>query len=224
MKSSANTRPITLDVNQWREVFAQVDGLLDAQTDTARDASPEVPRDAHADAVSSPMSQSSQPSQSSQSAVNSVVRRWRDATHLRASTLTQLQDDALAGLGASATALTQPKTDLVLGRYRLLERIGQGGMGSVWRAERTDGLYEGEVAIKLLGSLALSAHARARFAQEGQILARLKHPNIAGLLDAGITDDGQRYLVIELIDGIAINDYVEKNALNVRQRLQLFRQ
>lgn len=224
MKSSANTRPITLDVNQWREVFAQVDGLLEAQTDTSPDASSEVPLDAHADADSSPMSQSSPPSQSPQNAVDSVVRRWRDATHLRASTLTQLQDDALAGLSASATALTQPKTDLVLGRYRLLERIGQGGMGSVWRAERTDGLYDGEVAIKLLGSLALSAHARARFAQEGQILARLKHPNIAGLLDAGITDDGQRYLVIELIDGIAINDYVEKQSLNLNQRLQLFRQ
>ena len=216
MKNTNTSRPKTLDVDQWRDVFARVDGLLDASHETLS----ETINDANTSHAGS------NAANASDDAVDSVVRRWRDATQLNRLTLTQLRNNALGNaLGnAGATTLTQPKADLVLGRYRLLERIGQGGMGSVWRAERTDGLYDGEVAIKLLGSLALSAHARARFAQEGQILARLKHPNIAGLIDAGITDDGQRYLVIELIDGVAINDYVEKNALDMRQRLQLFRQ
>ncbi|MGL4233937.1 MAG: protein kinase domain-containing protein, partial [Casimicrobium sp.] len=105
--------------------------------------------------------------------------------------------DALMGVPALATGHR-------CGNYALIEPIGRGGMGSVWRARRVDGLYEQEVAVKLLGSLALSAQARARFAREGELLARLSHPNIARLLDAGVTDDGQRFLVIEKIDGVDI--------------------
>ena len=208
MKNPDKTNPVSLNVNQWREVFARVDGLLESQTtllseDDGLSISRRQVRDIGTDG-----------------AVNSVVHRWSQSTSAPSGSSLQLGDDALL----TATALTQPRSDLVLGNYRLLERIGQGGMGSVWRAERTDGLYEAQVAIKLLGSLALSAHARARFAQEGQILARLTHPNIAGLLDAGITGDNQRYLVIELIEGVSLNEYVLQKQLNLNERLHLLRQ
>ena len=106
----------------------------------------------------------------------------------------------------------------------MVRRIGQGGMGSVWRAERMDGLYQSEVAVKLLGSLALSAHARARFAREGELLARLTHPHIARLLDAGLTDDHQRFLVLELVTGKDVKTYVQDAALDPRAILTLFRQ
>jgi eukaryotic-like serine/threonine-protein kinase len=108
------------------------------------------------------------------------------------------------------------------GNYALVEPIGRGGMGSVWRAQRIDGLYEQDVAVKLLGSLALSSQARARFAREGELLARLSHPNIARLIDAGVTADGQRYLVLDWVRGVDIRTYC--NDKSVREILCLFRQ
>ena len=218
MKSSQSTRPNTLDIDQWRAVFAQVDDALDSESITASE--PALEGHSTGRPSASTITSSSAATHSEDDAVDAIVRRWRASTTLNSRTAERASLDEFPG----ALSLAQPKRDLVLGRYRLLERIGQGGMGSVWRAERTDGLYDAQVAIKLLGSLALSAHARARFAQEGQILARLKHPNIAGLLDAGITADGQRYLVLELIEGVALKDYVEQQSMNANQRLQLFRQ
>jgi eukaryotic-like serine/threonine-protein kinase len=123
--------------------------------------------------------------------------------------------DALAGTPALASGQR-------CGNYALVEPIGRGGMGSVWRAQRIDGLYEQDVAVKLLGSLALSAQARARFAREGELLARLSHPNIARLIDAGVTADGQRYLVLDWVRGVDIRTYC--NDKSVREILCLFRQ
>jgi eukaryotic-like serine/threonine-protein kinase len=108
------------------------------------------------------------------------------------------------------------------GNYALIDVIGRGGMGSVWRARRVDGLYEQEVAVKLLGSLALSAQARARFAREGELLARLSHPNIARLIDAGVTDDGQRFLVLDWVLGVDIRRACKDKPTN--EILSLFRQ
>jgi eukaryotic-like serine/threonine-protein kinase len=123
--------------------------------------------------------------------------------------------DALMGAPALATGHR-------CGNYALIEPIGRGGMGSVWRARRVDGLYEQEVAVKLLGSLALSAQARARFAREGELLARLSHPNIARLIDAGVTDDGQRFLVLDWVRGVDIRAYCEDKSTH--EILALFRQ
>ena len=109
-----------------------------------------------------------------------------------------------------------------IGPYTLVREIGHGGMGTVWLARRTDGRYEGEVAIKFLRS-GLFGHGDAeRFQREGSILARLSHPNIARLLDAGVMADGaQPYLVLEYIDGEPIDQYCHRLALSVHARLRL---
>jgi serine/threonine-protein kinase len=111
-----------------------------------------------------------------------------------------------------------------LGAYRLERPLGQGGMGSVWLARRTDGRFEGVAAVKLLNLSLLGAGGRARFEREGSLLARLAHPNIARLLDAGVTPAGQPYLVLEHIDGTPIDQYVSERKLATEERLRLFLQ
>jgi len=109
-----------------------------------------------------------------------------------------------------------------IGPYTLVREIGHGGMGTVWLARRTDGRYEGEVAIKFLRSGLFGHGDAARFQREGSILARLSHPNIARLLDAGVMADGaQPYLVLEYIDGEPIDEYCQRLALSVQARLRL---
>jgi len=109
-----------------------------------------------------------------------------------------------------------------VGAYTLREPIGHGGMGSVWRAERSDGRYEASVAVKFL-NLALLSHGGAeRFSREGSMLARLSHPNIARLLDAGISASGQPYLVLEYVDGVPIDTWCDRRSLSVEPRLRLF--
>ncbi|HET8646215.1 MAG TPA: protein kinase, partial [Vicinamibacteria bacterium] len=88
----------------------------------------------------------------------------------------------------------------VLGAYRLREPIGQGGMGSVWLADRADGRYQGVAAVKLLNLSLIGHEAEQRFRREGSILARLRHPHIARLVDAGVSPAGQPYLVLDHVD------------------------
>ena len=109
-----------------------------------------------------------------------------------------------------------------LGPYRLLRRIGSGGMGTVYLARREDEHYRRDVAIKVLRSGLASTESYHRFIAERQILARLEHPNIARLYDGGSTDDGRPYLVMELIDGIPVDQYCDRHRLTVDQRLALF--
>jgi eukaryotic-like serine/threonine-protein kinase len=109
-----------------------------------------------------------------------------------------------------------------LGPWLIERLIGSGGMGQVWLARRTDGLYEGLAAIKLMRLSALEAGANARFAREGQLLGRLNHPNIARLLDAGSNELGERFLVLEYVDGERIDHYCDRRRLNVPQRIALF--
>lgn len=108
------------------------------------------------------------------------------------------------------------------GPYVLEALIGRGGMGSVWSARRIDGRYEAKVAVKLLTTSLVSHDSERRFRREGQILARLRHPNIAQLLDAGVTDDGQPFLVLELVDGQHLDAFARAGALDVRARVRLF--
>jgi len=109
--------------------------------------------------------------------------------------------------------------DLV-GAYRLLEPIGHGGMGTVWLAERSDGRFDRRVAIKF-PSISLSPHGLDRFRREGSILGRQSHPHIAQLLDAGVTETGQSYLVLEYVEGEPIDRYCDARALSVQTRLRL---
>jgi eukaryotic-like serine/threonine-protein kinase len=112
-----------------------------------------------------------------------------------------------------------------VGAYRLIAPIGQGGMGSVWLAERADGRFEGRAAVKLLNPSLMGAspsHGEERFKREGSLLARLNHANIARLIDAGVSGDGQPYLVLEYIDGQPIDAYCDEHALGVEARIRLF--
>jgi tetratricopeptide (TPR) repeat protein len=111
-----------------------------------------------------------------------------------------------------------------LGAWTLVEIIGEGGMGSVWRARRSDGRFEGESAIKLLRTGLFDSGSQERFRREGAILARLRHPGIAQLLDAGITERGQPYLVLELVRGERIDHWCTAGALPLRKRIELFLQ
>lgn len=107
-----------------------------------------------------------------------------------------------------------------IGPYRLVREIGRGGSGVIWEAERDDGMYEGRVAVKLLKASA-ALQGRRRFEMEGRYLATLTHPNIAHLLDAGELPGGQRYLVIELVRGQAMDVYCDQRALGIEQRIEL---
>jgi eukaryotic-like serine/threonine-protein kinase len=109
-----------------------------------------------------------------------------------------------------------------LGPYRLLRKIGSGGMGTVYLARREDEHYERDVAVKVLRSGLASTDAFHRFVTERQILARLEHPNIARLYDGGSTEDGRPYLVMELVEGLPVDEYCDRRRLTVDQRLALF--
>ena len=110
----------------------------------------------------------------------------------------------------------------VLGSYRLLSPIGQGGSGNVWLAERCDGRFQGRAAVKLLNIALVERGGEARFKREGTILAGLRHPHIAHLVDAGISQTGQPYLVLEHIDGQPIDQFCESAAIPIEGRLRLF--
>ncbi len=109
-----------------------------------------------------------------------------------------------------------------LGPFRLLEPIGRGGMGAVWLAERADGQFAQRVAIKLVRSQWDEAELHARFRTERQMLADLRHPNIASLIDGGVTADGKPWLALEYVDGVDLCRHAERQRLDLRQRLELF--
>ena len=112
----------------------------------------------------------------------------------------------------------------IIGPYRLERMLGEGGMGQVWLAQRNDGLYQRRVALKLLRPGLADPNLRLRFTRERQILARLEHPHIARLLDAGISGDGQPYLALEYVEGEPITDWCRAHEITVDARLRLFQQ
>src|ERR1700689_2234359 len=110
------------------------------------------------------------------------------------------------------------------GPYRVIALLGHGGMGSVWLAERADGLFTRQVALKLIHPGLKSRVMSERFAREREILASLNHPHIARLLDAGFAEDGQSYLALDYVAGTPLTTYCDERRLPVRERLELFRQ
>ena len=108
--------------------------------------------------------------------------------------------------------------------YRLLRELGRGGMSTVWLAQRIDAELKREVALKLPFLHLPLPDLELRFARERDILAGLNHPNIARLYDAGVTADGQPFLVMEYVDGVPLTDFCNRQALTITQRLTLFGQ
>jgi serine/threonine-protein kinase len=121
--------------------------------------------------------------------------------------------------GLTADPLARP--DRRIGGYQLGDEIGRGGMSRVFRAERTDDAFEQTVAVKLLRIGLDTPAARRRFRVEQQVLATLRHPHIARLLDGGVTDDDVPYLVMEYVDGVPITTYCDNNTLSVEERVAL---
>jgi len=111
-----------------------------------------------------------------------------------------------------------------IGPYRVLSLIGYGGMGSVWLAARADGLFTRQVALKLIHPALKSRVISERFTREREILASLSHPNIARLIDAGLTEDGQSYLALDYVAGAPLTAHCDARRLPIRERLKLFRQ
>ena len=108
-----------------------------------------------------------------------------------------------------------------IGRYRLLSKLGEGGMGQVWLAEQTAPVVR-HVALKLIRASRYDASAMQRFDLERQALAIMDHPTIAKVLDADSTPEGQPYFVMEYVPGLPITTYCDQKKLTTRERLELF--
>ncbi|HKU13216.1 MAG TPA: serine/threonine-protein kinase [Steroidobacteraceae bacterium] len=131
-----------------------------------------------------------------------------------------LAGSQLEGLVDTPRAGTRAGTRV--GAYTLDRPIARGGMGEVWLAHRSDGRYEGLAAIKLLDATLLGRPSEQRFAREGSVLAKLRHPNIAQLIDAGVASSGQPYLVLEYVEGERIDRHVQQRGLDIEARVRLF--
>ena len=123
-----------------------------------------------------------------------------------------------------ADRAASPDVGEIVGTYRLVELIGRGGMGAVYRAVRVDAEFDKCVAVKLIDAVFYSPDVIAQFRAERQILANLDHPYIARLLDGGARADGLPYLIMEYVEGVSPSDYCRDHGLSTAQRLQLFRQ
>lgn len=180
----------------WREALDHVDELLQQPPDERKRALAQL--------------------EISQPQLHSIVAALLDAER-EASESSFMEPPSAAIRSSSALA-----PGVRIGPYRLVESIGQGGMGEVWLARRDDGLFDGEVAIKTLHPYFAGGALRDRFLREAQLLGRLAHPNIARLLDAGVSADGLVYLVLEYVRGRPIDAWCDARKLDVDARLALF--
>jgi serine/threonine-protein kinase len=131
-------------------------------------------------------------------------------------------DGAVRGFEAETGRRSADRSGERIGRYRLVRRIGAGGMAVVYLADRADDQYEQRVAIKLVSHRVVDPAIDERTRFERQILATLDHPNIARLLDGGTTEDGLPYIVMEHIDGVPVDVYCDRRRLSLDERIDLF--
>ncbi|MEZ4417001.1 MAG: protein kinase [Gemmatimonadota bacterium] len=129
---------------------------------------------------------------------------------------------SVRGMISGAESRGQIEVGDIVGAYRILDLLGRGGMGAVYLAERADGEFERQVALKVVKRGMDSEEILERFRSERQILAGLEHPNIAGLLDGGITADGRPFFAMELAVGEPIDQYCDRLRLPLEQRIELF--
>ena len=134
----------------------------------------------------------------------------------------QLSAEGFLESRPAAASLEASLAGVIVGAYTLESALGHGGMGTVWLAKRSDGRYEARAAVKLLNAALVGRGGEERFRREGTILARLAHPHIARLIDAGVSNTGQPYLVLEHVDGKHIDVYCDDAALPVADRIRLF--
>ncbi len=158
-----------------------------------------------------------------QPALAPSVRKLLEA-HASSETADVLARLPTLGSGTARTRISALAAGDRIGPYRLKRELGTGGMADVWLAERADGAFTREVALKLPLINRLRRDLALRFARERDILARLEHPYIARLYDAGVTDDGLPYLAMEYVDGQPIAQYCDQHQLGIETRLELFRQ
>lgn len=154
---------------------------------------------------------------------------------IRAQVIQMLHDhEAAAGflerpldISASAIAFADESRQAagrMIGPYRIAREVGRGGMSVVYLAERADDAYRKQVAVKLVWPGLMTGEIERRFRQERRILARLDHPNIARLLDGGVTEDGCQYVVMEYVEGEPITEFCDSRKLSITERLKLFQQ
>jgi serine/threonine protein kinase len=163
-----------------------------------------------------------------------VAKETSGDTELRTELLDLLACDAgsartgplTLALGAALDTTTRDRRKALVGRivgnYKLVGVLGHGGTGTVYLGERADRQYSAQVAVKIVDSGTMQGELSLRFRAERQILASLNHTNIARLLDAGETEDGNPYLVMEYVHGEPLDRYCDREQLGVRERLQLF--
>jgi eukaryotic-like serine/threonine-protein kinase len=146
------------------------------------------------------------------------------AAHLRAllDEHRMLAQEGFLEKGSVALPIAPGLAGQTIGPYTLISQIGQGGMGSVWLAERSDGRFERRVAVKFLSVALAGRGGEERFKREGSILGRLAHEHIAELVDAGVSPAGQPYLVLEYVEGDHIDRYCDERMLDVEARVRLF--
>lgn len=150
--------------------------------------------------------------------VESLLTHERDARDFMSLTASRYARDFFNETEHSKNSLLNQQ----IGVYKIVSELGIGGMGAVYLAARTDGKFEQRVAIKMLKRELNIEKIRRNFAREKEILATLSHPNIATLLDAGTTDDGIPYLVMEYIEGISVDEFCRQRNLSLNARLKLF--
>ena len=134
----------------------------------------------------------------------------------------ELARDGFLGRSPNGIPLEPARQGQLVGPYALLSPIGRGGMGSVWLAQRADGRFDRRVAVKFPSIALMDSAGQERFRREGRLLGRLSHPHIADLVDAGVSDEGQPYLVLEHVDGEPIDRYCDGKKLDIDARLRIF--
>jgi hypothetical protein len=184
------------DQKRWREISPHLDAVLELE---------EGSREAYLQKL-----------EASEPAVAAAVRvLLADASRLKDQ---PLPDTKVVAALSPAPSLAGVR----LGAYTLESPLGQGGMGTVWLAHRSDGRFEGLAAVKLLNAALLGRPSEQRFVREGSLLAKLSHPHISQLTDAGVAPGGQPFLVLEYVKGERIDQYCESRSLTIEARVRLF--